>query len=681
MRFFIRHIYRAGGALLLFSFLSFSLPLLPVAEAADVCSQSRWGIYVGQKGVSEKLIDAGRNGGSEAEFRELYPENRYPSPPYTVKCAPKQSVSNVDLKKECGLDIAKDWATQEATRLVKHGWDRLTGWVKGKAKEGLKAGVNFVTGGQGGEMAEEVGGDILGEEPQLVEEVNSTTVLWQSCIQALQDYAKEKSLATFKKRMLDSLVDETISWIQNGGRPRFIQNFGDTLKNAANAAVGDVVSELGFADLCSPLQIPPGLGSQLTLKPPHFSDQISCTLSDVVGNVKGFYNDFSQGGWKGYMELLRPQNNQLGLSLLIFDEIARATQEKKDAATLEAIASQGFEPVKECVLWRADSLDTGRTINRDITAEMAVNYDRSQYALVCTEEKITWPGKTVGAQLDTALEADFHLLSGTDDMSLYVNGIFDAAISRVVTEAQGKIADIRTSRSGRGLGPKSREGQIAEEEEKKKDTTLSSEEREGAQKKIDALTIQQTQADEYEAAKDFTEPLKASIMTGSADAIASLERLRAFIKQLEDDNKSLLVTLQGDGAKVEGLFACEKRVKGAATCSATEELQQSLQDITDLGPGPLSQLYKTHTDAAQGFIENIKEIQEKAKDSKSEGELTRLLSQLTSVGSEAGRLLQIYETWTKTLAARLKEAKKRLSECTINSPPYVCSTVLIDEVE
>ena len=34
-------------------------------------------------------------------------------------------------------------------------------------------------------------------------------------------------LANLKKRLLDSLVDATVDWVQNGGDPRFITNLGN----------------------------------------------------------------------------------------------------------------------------------------------------------------------------------------------------------------------------------------------------------------------------------------------------------------------------------------------------------------------------------------------------------------------------------------------------------------------
>ncbi len=147
------------------------------------------------------------------------------------------------------------------------------------------------------------------------------------------------------KRIMDYIVDQTVKWIQGGGKPKFIGNWNGFLKDVGDIAFDSVAKDLGLANLCSPF----GLQLKLAFLPVEkFSQRINCSLDQFVKNIQNFYVDFSVGGWEGYMASWEMNNNFYGAYLLAYDEAVKRTGEQTKAAESEAIASKGFLGVKQC---------------------------------------------------------------------------------------------------------------------------------------------------------------------------------------------------------------------------------------------------------------------------------------------------------------------------------------------
>jgi len=112
--------------------------------------------------------------------------------------------------------------------------------------------------------------------------------------QTLLEWAMRFVRENLRKRLLDMMVDQIIQWIQGGGKPQFVTDWQGFLGDAANIAAGDFLQEIGAGFLCDPFN----LQVQIALYPvPKFTDQITCTLDQVVDNIENFYDDFRNGGW------------------------------------------------------------------------------------------------------------------------------------------------------------------------------------------------------------------------------------------------------------------------------------------------------------------------------------------------------------------------------------------------
>jgi len=228
-----------------------------------------------------------------------------------------------------------------------------------------------------------------------------------------------------KKKILDMMVDQIINWIQGGGTPQFIDDWQAFLKNAADDAAGQFIEkELGAGFLCDPF----ALQLQLSLiEPPTFSERATCTLSEVVGNIENFYEDFQNGSWTTYAYTWAPQNNYYGSVLLAIAELDNRRAEAQTAAQNEGLASGGFLSTKKC---EKDSN------GKDIPG-------------TC---KITTPGQTVAALVNKAVTIDLDWLANAEDISAYIAAIADALINRLVIAGVEGIQGLSTSKKPGGGG-------------------------------------------------------------------------------------------------------------------------------------------------------------------------------------------------------------------------------------
>lgn len=206
-----------------------------------------------------------------------------------------------------------------------------------------------------------------------------------------------------KKQFLDLVVDQIVISIQGGGQPQFVSDWKSFLGNYVNIATGSLVQELGLGFVCSPF----GLQLQLAvLRPPLFSNQITCTLDQIVGNIASFYENFRTGGFIAYQEIWQPQNNFYGALLLAMDEKNKRIARDLYAATQEAVTGSGYLGIRKCD-------ETGR---------------------FCYIET---PGTQVGALAAKAYGSKIDYLLDAKTFGGYVAAITDAFIVRLSREGIG----------------------------------------------------------------------------------------------------------------------------------------------------------------------------------------------------------------------------------------------------
>ncbi|MBI2515273.1 hypothetical protein HYV91_03820 [Candidatus Wolfebacteria bacterium] len=235
------------------------------------------------------------------------------------------------------------------------------------------------------------------------------------------------------KRIIDYLVDETVRWIQGGGKPKFVTDWQGFLRDAGNIAFDQVVKDVGAARICEPF----AFNVRLSLLPtPRFAQRLDCTLDRVVSNINAFYDDFRNGGWLAYNEAWQPQNNFYGQTILIQDEIVRRYAEQQRAAQNEALAGRGFLDVKRCV--ERDPVEV-QICNSELPTEAEQAACRANAR--CIQEEAINPGAAVGETVISAINADKDWAANIQSWTAV---LVNAVINRILKEGVGGILRVTT---------------------------------------------------------------------------------------------------------------------------------------------------------------------------------------------------------------------------------------------
>ncbi len=222
------------------------------------------------------------------------------------------------------------------------------------------------------------------------------------------------------KVFLHAVVRSTINWINSGfqGAPAFVTDLSGFLLSVADETAGDFIyNDTALDFLCSPfkLDIKIALAVQYNKSRPG-NYQPQCTLSQVVDNVEGFLdNDFSAGGWAGWMELAlseesNPTKAFLNSQAEMYARIANA--EGEEMAKLNF--GNGFLSLEIC----------------DV-AEKASGAKPN-----CV---IGTPGSVIANSINDALRAGQDELIAADEINEVFNALFSQLANKAFTGAYGLL--------------------------------------------------------------------------------------------------------------------------------------------------------------------------------------------------------------------------------------------------
>ncbi|MFA6407555.1 MAG: hypothetical protein WCV80_02515 [Candidatus Paceibacterota bacterium] len=346
--------------------------------------------------------------------------------------------------------------------------------------DGLLAGYECLAGKLGfstDDLFERAAGAleaVTGEIPTFDAKTKSAIINNQceTMLLALKEVALRAARAVLKKRILDTLVDQTIEWIQNGDLstgPKFVDDWGGFVDETLQLAAGDVAREIGLERLCSSGL---GLQLQLNLQRPDFSNKFRCTFDQMVGNINSFRTDFNNGGWIGYNELLKPQNNRWGLEIMAMSELEKKQAQQKESKSFEVTTGAGFLSTKQCIEWDIYSLDGRSKLQNFSVAADAFTPEANDPnkpppsvdpngVWRCANVKISTPGRSIADTTSKALGVNFDYIINSDDLTDYAAAIIDAGINRLIKEGVKGIKGMSERKTPDGAATISQGGYIS----------------------------------------------------------------------------------------------------------------------------------------------------------------------------------------------------------------------------
>lgn len=279
----------------------------------------------------------------------------------------------------------------------------------------------------------------------------ATHIAAETFIKKVIEKALAVLLETLRKQLLDHFVDSIIKWIQGvDEKPMFVTNWRKFLSDVAGEAVGEYIETTKLAFLCQPFDFQ----IRVSLPQPGRPPLPTCTLNQIVGNIEDFYEDFRNGGWIAYNEMLYPWNNPYGAYLMALEgeayEAAAALAEKQK----ETEQSQGFLNTKRCKKCVAYS-DTvaGPIPHPGETPEQCEAIKNSGLRdFQCLEEELTTPGGLIAGQVQQALNVDIDYILSSKDFEVYAAAILDALINRLFRAGVNGLLGILTPNAQEDLG-------------------------------------------------------------------------------------------------------------------------------------------------------------------------------------------------------------------------------------
>ncbi|MBI5401744.1 hypothetical protein HZB05_02895 [Candidatus Wolfebacteria bacterium] len=236
------------------------------------------------------------------------------------------------------------------------------------------------------------------------------------------------------KRFIDIIVDQTITWINGGGKPLFVGNWKALLKQAGDVAFDTLIKDVGLAGICAPFKF----SLKIALLPvKKFPQRVECTLDKVVKNINGFYNDFKQGNWSAFSSSWQPQNNFYGQLIIANDELTARIASEQNAASGEARAGSGFLSVKKCAEY--DEPAIGACKKTYGANDPACNRESPSY---CLKYQTMTPGDSVGKSVASAITSDTQWAASIQS---WTSALVNAVINKVATVGLAKIAPGMTS--------------------------------------------------------------------------------------------------------------------------------------------------------------------------------------------------------------------------------------------
>ncbi len=230
------------------------------------------------------------------------------------------------------------------------------------------------------------------------------------------------------KILIDTFENQVVNWIAGNGNPKFITDWKGFLKDVGDKAAGQALSDQ-YPFLCG--NIGP-LIRVAVLPVPNLSTSVRCTLTQIIGNVTGFYNNFQTGGWIAYGATLQPQNNFFGGLIQVNENIKRVAADALNAAGLQSVASKGFLPgATKCV--KSHPVCTVEEVNNG-------NCDNPS-ATVCDKEIIQTPGATVGESLTKALGWPVEGIFPAQRFEELVGAIVNASINRMIMSGLSALTE------------------------------------------------------------------------------------------------------------------------------------------------------------------------------------------------------------------------------------------------
>jgi len=274
---------------------------------------------------------------------------------------------------------------------------------------------------------------------------------------------------TLAKNQLASMTRQTVNWVNSGfnGNPMYVQN----ITNLTNSIERNVL-ETGTEILANGLFPYGGDFSELVVRSyntggtkygaANFLNSLTSDLSAFITDDDSYFptntiqesrlreqrasnafaNDFSVGGWDGYLALTqRDQNNPLGFTMQASQYLADRIEQQSYETNNELLTNNGFLSQKKCVKWQLYDEATGKAQLKEVlghSSQLAKKYEHvygpskiSQFDKCAPDGyEVVTPGSIIKDKLTTYVNSPERQLELADTINKSLNSLFTSLIEK-----------------------------------------------------------------------------------------------------------------------------------------------------------------------------------------------------------------------------------------------------------
>jgi hypothetical protein len=271
---------------------------------------------------------------------------------------------------------------------------------------------------------------------------------------------KKWTLEILKDQLIHRLVQETIRWVQGGGKPQFVTDWKRFFGESGSRAVGEITRNV-LPFMCQPYQ--PLLRVVFENVYPSPDKYARCTLGDIERNLTQFYDSFKNGSWIAYGSVLRPENDFYGQILILNDLLIEKAAQEKEAQKSDVESSKGFLSQKVCVKKKITSVpkQIGLTmpalpdtqIRCGPIDEPGLSVTAEACAIItCEQYENKTPGALIGDITSEAIgNSPISRIVNAQDVAALVSALINSGLMKLMKSAQGLLSSSLTG-GGSGSG-------------------------------------------------------------------------------------------------------------------------------------------------------------------------------------------------------------------------------------
>jgi hypothetical protein len=268
--------------------------------------------------------------------------------------------------------------------------------------------------------------------------------------------------------LIRTVGSSIVDWVNSGfeGSPSFVTDFGGTLVDAADQAVGKLIegSELGW--LCSDFSFQIRIALALKYSKP-FRQEVKCTLSKIGDNASNFIKNNGGAGWDNWLQVTtQPNNNVYGAYLIADSELSQRALSQVTEKAKKIEYSGGFLDTETCTQSETTEqvnqrlagttrnsigeITGGGTFSTEVTSDVLVGdkYEKKTSTIQgsnqsidaqCLKKTTTTPGRTIAAKLDSVLGQGEIQMAVAQELDQVIGAVLNQVVQTTIQAAGGLL--------------------------------------------------------------------------------------------------------------------------------------------------------------------------------------------------------------------------------------------------